>query len=60
MMYRIEYVDGRKCSFTTGRDATIRLLENMDREKVSDVRRVYKNGVSETVMESYERFLKNA
>ena len=60
MKYRIEYADGRKCSFATGRDATIRLLENMNREKVSDVRRVYKNGVSETVMESYERFLKNA
>ena len=60
MKYRIEYADGRKCSFTTGRDATIRLLENMERRAVSDVRRVYKNGITETVMESYERFLKNA
>ncbi len=60
MRYRIEYRDGRKCSFTTGRDATIRLLENMERRAVSDVRRLYKSGASDSVMESYERFLKNA
>lgn len=57
MKYRIEYTDGRRCSFVTGRKAVIQLLKGLSAEIVADVCRIYKSGVSMTVMESYERFL---
>lgn len=57
MRYRIEYVDGRCCSFADSRAGLIGQLKLMKNEIVSDIRKVYRNGVSDSVLESYEKHI---
>ena len=57
MRYRIEYADGRCCNFANGRDA---LLEWLKQEEISDIRKVYKSGVSDSVLETYRNYIRPA
>ena len=54
MMYRIEYADGRCCNFANSRDDVIKWLKLLKDETITDIRKLYKNGVSDSVIEKDE------
>lgn len=60
MKYRIEYTDGRHCSFANGSNDLIKQLKKLSSDAVADVRKVFKSGVSETVMDKYEKYIHHA
>lgn len=47
MRYRIEYADGRYCNFVNGRAELLKWLKLLKQEEISDVRKIYKSGVSD-------------
>lgn len=53
MRYRIEYADGKCCSFANSRNDLLEWLKLLKGEKITDIRKVYKSGVTDSVMESY-------
>lgn len=57
MRYRIEYADGRCCNFANSRKDLLDRLKLLKDEKVVDIRKVYKNGVTDSVMDNYRRYL---
>ena len=57
MKYRIEYADGRCCNFANGRKDLLEWLKLLKDETISDIRKLYKNGFSETAMEKYEKYI---
>lgn len=58
MKYRIEFADRRCCSIANSRKELIERLQTLDRGTVEDIRKVYKSGVSDSVMDIYERYTK--
>ena len=58
MRYRIEYADGRGCNFANSRKDLLDWLKALKDEKVVDIRKVYKNGVTDSVIDSYRSYLK--
>ncbi len=60
MEYRIEYADGKCCNFANGRKDLLEWLKLLKDENISDIRKLYKNGVSETVLEKYERYINHS
>lgn len=59
MRYRIEYVDGKCCNYANSREDLLEWLKLLHEETITDIRKVYKNGVTDSVMEKYQRFIKN-
>ena len=57
MRYRIEYADRRCCNFANSRKDLLDWLKASKDEKVVDIRKVYKNGVTDSVMDNYRRYL---
>lgn len=57
MEYRIEYADGKCCNFANGRKDLLEWLELLKNETISDIRKLYKNGFSETVLEKYKKYI---
>ena len=55
MRYRIEYSRNRKSTLVDGRAALIKQLKMAI--GVIDIRKVYKNGVSDSVMERYRDYI---
>ena len=55
MRYRIEYSGNRKSTLVDGRVALIKQLKM--EIGVIDIRKVYKNGVSDSVMERYRDYI---
>ena len=49
MRYRIEYADGRRCNFANSRKDLLDWLKALKDEKIVDIRKVYKNGVTDSV-----------
>ncbi len=58
MRYRIEYADGRCCNFANSRKELLDWLKALKDVKVVDIRKVYKNGVTDSVIDSYRSYLK--
>lgn len=58
MRYRIEYADGRCCNFANSRKDLIEWLKLLKDESISDIRKVYKNGVTDSVKETYAKYIK--
>lgn len=56
MRYRIEYEEGRCCSFANSRKDLIEWLKLLKDETVTDIRKLYKSGVSDSVMEKYAEY----
>ena len=50
MRYRIEYADGRCCNYVNSRKDLLDWLKALKDEKIVDIRKVYKNGVTDSVM----------
>lgn len=57
MKYRIEYAGGRCHNFAHSRKDLLEWLKILKDEEISDIRKMYKNGFTETVMEKYERYI---
>lgn len=58
MRYRIEYADGRCCNFANGRKDLIEWLNLLKDETISDIRKLYKSGISDSVMDKYEQYIR--
>ena len=58
MRYRIEYADGRCCIFANSRKDLLDWLKALKDEKIVDIRKVYKNGVTDSVIDNYRNYLK--
>lgn len=57
MKYRIEYRDRRCCDFANSRADLIELLKHVNNKEIADIRKVYKNGVTDSVKENYSRYI---
>ena len=60
MRYRIEYADGRCCNFANGRADLPEWLKLLEEEEIADIRKVYKSGVSDSVLETYRSYIRSA
>ena len=60
MRYRIEYSDERYCNFVNGRAELLKCLKLLKQEEISDIRKVYKSGVSDSVLETYRNYIRPA
>lgn len=58
MRYRIEYADGKCCNYVNSREDLLEWLKLLHEETITDIRKVYKNGITDSVMERYQRFIK--
>lgn len=58
MTYKIEYADGRCCNYAHSRDDLLEWLKLLKSETISDIRKVYKSGVSDSVLEKYKKYIK--
>lgn len=56
MRYRIEYVGKRHCDFANSRSELLKKLQSLTAE-VTDIRKVYKSGVTDSVLETYQPYL---
>lgn len=59
MQYRIEYAGGRCCNFASSRMDLIEWLKLLKDETIYDIRKLYKNGVSVSVMDKYRKYIRN-
>lgn len=57
MRYRIEYADGRCCNFANSSKDLIEWLKLLKDEEITDIRKLYKSGVSDSVMETYKKYI---
>lgn len=57
MRYRIEYADGRCCSFANSRKDLLEWLKLLKDEEITDIRKTYKNGVTDSVFEKYQNYV---
>ena len=53
MRYWIEYADGRCCNFANSRKDLLDWLKLLKDEKIVDIRKIYKSGVTDSVIDSY-------
>jgi len=56
--YRIEYADGRCCNYANSSKDLIAWLKLLKDETITDIRKVYKSGISDSVMEIYEKYIR--
>ena len=57
MTYRIEYVDGKCCNFAHSRKDLLEWLNLLKDETISDIRKLYKSGVSDSIMDKYRQYI---
>lgn len=57
MIYEIRYADGRCNSHTNGSKDLIKRLALLKDEHIADIRKIYKSGVSDTVLETYGKYI---
>lgn len=57
MRYRIEYANGKCCNFANSRKDLLEWLKLLKDETISDIRKLYKSGVSDSVMEKYINYI---
>ncbi len=57
MTYRIEYADGKCCNFAHSRKDLLDWLKLLKDETISDIRKLYKSGVSDSVVDKYRQYI---
>ncbi|MCQ5054836.1 hypothetical protein NE606_09205 [Agathobaculum butyriciproducens] len=57
MRYRIEYANGKCCNFANSSRDLIGRLNLLKDETISDIRKIYKNGVTDSVMDTYQKYI---
>lgn len=60
MRYRIEYADGYCCNYANGSKEVLEWLRLLKDENIIDIRKIYKNGESVSVMGVYQKYIKQA
>ncbi len=55
--YRIEYDDGRHNRYEQDRKSLIKYLKKSGDEHIRDIRRVYKDGRTDSVFEIYSQYI---
>ncbi len=58
MRYRIEFADRRCCSIVNSRKELIQRLQTLEKGTVEDIRKLYKSGVSDSVLDTYKQYLR--
>ena len=58
MRYRIECADGKKIRVANSSKDLIECLKLLKDETVTDIRKLYKSGVSDSVKEKYEKYIR--
>ena len=57
MVYEIEY-SGTKCyNYANGRADLLEWLQLLKDENITDIRKVYKSGVTDSVLEKYQGYI---
>ena len=57
MRYRIEYADGKCCNFANSRKDLLDWLKLLKDETISDIRKIYKSGATDSVKEKYQKYI---
>lgn len=57
MTYRIEYAGGKCCNFAHSRKDLLEWLKLLKDETISDIRKLYKSGVSISVVGKYGKYI---
>lgn len=58
MRYRIERTKGQYCHFANSRKELLDYLKHAPAGTVTDIRKIYKSGVTDSVMEIYLPYIK--
>lgn len=58
MIYRIEYENARCYNYANGRADLLKWLDLLKDEKIVDIRKVYKSGATDSVLDTYKRYIK--
>ena len=58
MRYRIEYADGKCRNYASSRKDLLEWLSILKDEVITDIRKIYKNGIEDSVLEKYQKYLK--
>lgn len=58
MEYRIEYANGKCRNYAHSRKDLLEWLSTLKDEVITDIRKIYKSGVEDSVLEKYERYIK--
>ena len=59
MRYQIEYANGKCCSIANSSKDLIDWLKLLKNETISDIRKIYKSGVTDSVKEKYQKYISN-
>ncbi|MBD5463647.1 MAG: hypothetical protein HDR24_11440 [Lachnospiraceae bacterium] len=57
MEYRIEYANGQRCNYANGSKDLIEWIKLLKDETITDIRKLYKSGVSDSVMDIYKKYI---
>ncbi len=57
MRYRIEYANGKCCNFANSSKDLITWLKLLKDEEITDIRKLYKSGVSDSVIDKYKKYI---
>lgn len=57
MKYQIKYEDGINCKIVNGREELLKCMDGLKDEKITDIRKLYKSGVSDSVLGIYEPYI---
>lgn len=59
MYYRIEYAGGQCCNTANSREDLIQWLKILKDETITDIVKMYKSGVSDSVLEKYVKYIRH-
>ena len=57
MRYRIEYSNNRHCDFANSRNDLLSYLARSIPGSITDIRKLYKSGSSDSVIETYKKYI---
>lgn len=57
MKYRIEFNDGQRAKVVDSRECLMVFLSRQNRRCIEDIRKIYKSGVTDSVLEKYQSLL---
>lgn len=57
MQYKIEYAGGRCSNVASSRQDLLEWLNLLRAETITDIRKLYKSGVSDSVLDKYRQYI---
>lgn len=57
MKYRIEYAEKKCCDYANNRAELLKRLKLLKDDIITDIRKVYKSGATDSVMEQYKSYM---